>query len=117
MEVEHGILFLSDSGPDFEIPENTGAAFATLTKDCVCFWVLSSTDGEATIVLGDTDCEMEERRLFSGKIAAPSGTLTLSSSDGFNHLSMAVKPGMVSIDIWAENDRNPDWVWIKVATL
>ncbi|MEO7680846.1 MAG: hypothetical protein ABIS14_09170, partial [Sphingomonas sp.] len=52
--------------------------------------------------------------LFYGAIDAPSGIVTLTDSSNFPYLNIPVPEGRVTVHVWAENDRHPDWVWLQL---
>jgi len=114
IETGHPVLFFSDSAGEISIPLNTGPAFVTATSDCVCFWVLSFVDGASLVTLSDRECEADGLKLFSGSIDVPSGIATLSDSSSFRYINVPVAAGRLSIDVWADDDNNPEWVWLKL---
>jgi hypothetical protein len=117
IETEHAVLFLSDSAPDISIPPDTGRAFVTTTNDCICFWVLSYVDGVSLVTLTDRDCEAGGLKLFSGSIDIPSGVVTLSDSSSFRYINVPVPAGRLPIDLWADHDKYPKWVWVKLGAI
>jgi hypothetical protein len=117
IETEHPVLFLSDSGPDVAIPADTGEVFATCTADCICFWVLSYVDGASLVTIADRDCELDGLKLFSGSIAVRSGTVSVSDSSSYRYLNIPVPAGDVAVDIWADDDKSPEWVWVKLGAI
>ena len=117
IETAHPILFLSDSAPKVSIPDNAGQAFATATSDCLCFCVLSFVDGATLVTVTDQNCERDGAKLFSGSINVPSGVATLSDSSSFRYVNIPVPAGPVSIEVWADDDKNPNWVWVKFGAI
>jgi hypothetical protein len=75
--------------------------------------VLSYVDGASLVTVTDRDCEAGGTKMFSGSISAPTGVVTLSDSSSFRYLNIPVPKGLVVIDVWADDDKNPDWVWVK----
>ena len=114
IETGHPVLFLSDSAVKISVPPDTGRAFVTATNDCICFWVLSYVDGASLVTLSDRECEAEGLKLFSGSIDVPSGTATLSDSSSFRYINVPVSAGRLSIDVWADHEKHPEWVWVKL---
>lgn len=45
---------------------------------------------------------------------APSGVVTLTDSNAFRYVNVSVPEGRLTVDLWAEDDRNPEWVWIQL---
>lgn len=43
--------------------------------------------------------------------------LAVTDSVSFQYLNIPVPTGRVSVDIWADDHRNPDWVWIKLGAI
>ncbi|MER8477799.1 hypothetical protein [Mesorhizobium sp. M1163] len=117
IETAHPILFLSDSSPLVSIPDNAGEIFATATSDCLCFCGLSFVDGATLVTITDQNCEGGGAKFFCGTIDVPSGVATLSDSSSFRYVNIPVPPGPVSIEVWADNDQNPDWVWVKLGAI
>lgn len=117
IETAHPVLFLSDSAPEVSIPDDVGQAFATATSDCLCFWVLSFVDGATLVTITDENCEAGGTKLFSGSINVPSGVATLSDSRSFRYVNIPVPPGPVSTEVWADDDKTPDWVWVKLGAI
>lgn len=108
IETTHPILFLSDASPNVKFPDNTGQSFATATANCLCFYVLSYVDGASLVTVSDEKCDAGGKEVFTGVIEASTGVLTMSDSASFHYLNIPVPPGPVSVDIWADDDRNPD---------
>jgi len=117
IETPHPILFLQDSSPDARLPDSVGPSFATATSDCLCFNVLSHVDGATLVTVSDEDCESGGARLFSGALDVPTGVLTVADSTLFRYLNVPVPAGRVAVDIWADDENNPDWVWIKLGAI
>jgi len=117
IDTAHPVLFLSDSGPNWSIPEDSSQRFAMTTADCLSFWVLSFVDGASLVTITDQDCAAGAAKLFSGSIDAPSGVLTLSDSHAFHYINVPVPPGRVFIDLWADDSENPGWVWVKLGAI
>ena len=117
IETEYPILFLADASPKVTYPDNTGRSFATATADCLCFYVLSHVDGASLVTVTDEECEAGGKEMFSGFIEASTGVLTVTDSTPFHYLNIPVPAGSVSVSIWADDERNPDWVWIKLGAI
>ncbi len=117
MDTAHGVLFLADSGSVVSIPPDTGAAFVTTTEDCLAFWVMHYVDGASIVTIADEACQTGNEKLFSGSISAQSGVVTLMDSSTFRYLNVPVPEGPVPIEIWADNDKSPEWVWIQIAAI
>lgn len=117
IDTAHPVLFLADSSPIVSIPPNTAAAFVTTTSDCLCFWVLSYVDGASLVTVTDEVCTSGGMKLFSGSLNVPSGVITLMDSSAFRYLNVPVPHGTVLVDIWAENDRHPQWVWVQLSAI
>ena len=66
------------------------------------------------VTLSDRECEADGLKLFSGSIDVPSGIATLSDSSSFRYINVPVAAGRLSIDVWADDDNNPEWVWLKL---
>lgn len=117
IETEHPVLFLSDASPNVTVPAYADQSFATATADCLCFSVLSYVDGASLVTVADEQCESGGKVMFSGAIEAPTGVLTVTDSASFRYLNIPVPPGRVTIDVWANHDIHPDWVWIKLGAI
>ncbi|WP_286772731.1 MULTISPECIES: hypothetical protein [unclassified Sphingomonas] len=117
VETAHPILFLADAAPVVSIPPDTGASFVTATHDCLAFWVLASVDGASLVTVSDEACEAGGAPLFDGTIDAPSGIVTLMDSSTFRYLNVPVFSGRLSVRVWAEDDQNPEWVWLQLGTI
>ncbi|MBB4000480.1 hypothetical protein [Aureimonas pseudogalii] len=117
VETAHPVLFLTDDASDILIPEDTGASFVTVTRNCLTFWVMSFVDGASCVTVSDQACEADGRKLFSGSIDASSGVVTLTDSSGFRYLNVPVPSGRVAISVYADDDRNPDWVWLQLGAI
>lgn len=114
VETAHPVLFLADSAPVVSIPPDTGGAFVTATKNCLAFWVLAFVDGASLVTLSDEGCGAGGACLFSGAIDAPSGVVTLMDSSTFRYLNVPVPEGRVGVNVWADDDQNPEWVWLQL---
>jgi len=117
IETEYPILFLSDAVQKWSVPDNVGQSFATASADCISFYVLSYVDGASLVTVTDRECETGGMKLFTGVIEASTGELTMSDSATFRYLNIPVPIGPVTVDIWADDDRNPDWVWIRLGAI
>lgn len=117
IETEFPILFLSDASPNVIFPDNTGQSFATATSNCLCFFVLSHVDGASLVTVTDEECQAGGKRMFSGTLEASTGVLTVSDSTPFYYLNIPVPTGRISVGIWADDDTNPEWVWIKLGAI
>lgn len=117
IETEYPILFLCDASPKVTCPDNTGQSFAKATADCLCFYVLSHVDGASLVTVTDEECEAGGKEMFSGFIEASTGVLTVTDSTPFHYLNIPVPTGSVSVSVWADDERNPDWVWIKLGAI
>lgn len=112
----HPVFFLGDSATR-SVPPDTGAAFVTTTDDCLCFWVMSDVDGTTLVTITEEACRVGSNKLFSGSLNAPSGIITLMDSSAFQYVNIPVPLGPVRVDIWADNDLNPEWVWIQLEAI
>jgi hypothetical protein len=110
----HPILFLSDDVPKPTVPDVDGRTFASASDNCLYFGVLSDVDGASLVTISDQDCTMGGTKLFSGSIQASTGVLTLTDSGAFRYLNIPVPTGPVFVEVWADDDRNPEWVWVKL---
>lgn len=117
IDTAHPILFLTDSGPDCSVPPDTSAAFVTTADKCLCFWVLAYVDGASLVTIADAPCPCEGVKLFHGTINAPSGVIALMDSSNFRYLNIPVPAGQVTADVWAEDERHPEWVWIQLGAI
>jgi hypothetical protein len=117
VETAHPLLFLADSAPIVSIPDDTGAAFVTTTSNCLAFWVLAYVDGTSLVTISDEACDAGGSCQFSGAIYAPSGIVTLMDSSTFRYLNVPVPEGSVSVSVWADDDQNPQWVWLQLAAI
>jgi hypothetical protein len=114
---EHPVLFLYDASSNVMFPDNTGQSFAAATTNCLCFYVLSYVDGASVVTVTDEECEVGGKEMFSGAIEASTGVLTVSDSNSFRYLNVPVPSGRVSVNVWADDEKNPDWVWIKLGAI
>jgi hypothetical protein len=117
VETAHPLLFLADSASTVSIPDDTGAAFVTATSDCLAFWVLAFVDGASLVTISDKACVAGGVCQFRGAIYAPSGIVTLMDSSTFRYLNVPVPEGSVSISVWADDGRNPEWVWLQLGEI
>jgi hypothetical protein len=114
---EHPVLFLSDEGPHVTVPDVTGDTFACSSIDCLSFYVLAYVDGASLVIVTDQTCDRGGTKVFTGTIATRSGVLIVNDSYRFAYLRIPVPPGEVPVEIWAADDRNPEWVWLKVGAI
>jgi hypothetical protein len=117
VETQHPILFLSDASPKVKFPDDAGRSFVAATTGCLCFYVLSFVDGASVVTVTDEDCESVGKRMFSGRIESASGALTVTDSAAFRYLNIPVPIGSVSVDVWADDDKHPASVWIKLGAI
>lgn len=91
--------------------------FAQATSTCLCFWVLSYVDGATLVTITDKRCEREGRNYFSGILDSRNGVLSLTDSHRFRYLNVPVHPGQITFELWADVDKNPEWVWIRLGAI
>ena len=114
VDTAHPILFLTDPSAIGAPLPDTGTTFVTSTDDCLAFWVLSYVDGASLVTVSDEASESDRAPVFDGVINSPSGILTLSDSSNFRYLNVPVAEGRVTVRVWAEHQRHPEWVWLQV---
>jgi hypothetical protein len=117
VETAHPLLFLADSSPIVSIPDEVAAQFVTTTRDCLAFWVLAYVDGASLVTISDEACDAGGTCQFSGAIYAPSGIVTLMDSTTFRYLNVPVPEGNVCVSVWADDDQNPEWVWLQLGAI
>ncbi len=107
LSAEYGIMFLHDGRVRPKIPPNAGKGSITYTSTCVAFCVLHYVDGDAQIVLADGDYESEYHEYFSGEIACPSKSLSLSGPNDFAFASVPLADSFAKISLHMSEERNP----------
>ncbi len=112
---EHPVLFLSDPYADEAIPEDTSASFVTATPTCVAFRIRAYVDGETKVVLSDQPSEGTPS--FTGRLATKERCLSLSDSNRHNYIMVPVSEDEVAIQIWADQEDDPDWVWVQIGSM
>lgn len=117
IETRHPILFLSDASPDVTIPDVTEQSFAVASADCLCFCVLSFVDGASLVTVTDRECDIGGTKLFSCVLETSTGILTVGDSEAFEYLRIPVPIGPVPVNVWADEESNPDWAWTKLGAI
>jgi hypothetical protein len=79
--------------------------------------VLAYVDGASLVTITDAATEIGGKEVFHGTIESATGVLTVTDSAAFRYLNIPVPVGCISVDIWADDDRTPDWVWIKLGAI
>lgn len=115
LKVQHAILFLQDASAESDIPEQLEDTFVTATANCLCFRVMSEVDGASVVTVTDADCGADGREMFSGVIRIPTNVLTVADSAGFHYLNIPILGDSLEVSIRADDDCNPEWVWIHLA--
>jgi hypothetical protein len=69
------------------------------------------------VTVTDKDCPTGGQKFFAGVIHSATGRLAVSDTATFQYLIIPVPRGQVAVDIWADDERNPTWVWIKLGRI
>ena len=117
VDTAHPVLFLSDPSSIGAYLPDTSATFVTSTEDCLAFWVLAYVDGASLVTISDEACKTGGEIMFSSAINSPSGIVSLSDSSNFRYLNVPVPEGRVTVRVWAENARHPEWVWLQLGAI
>jgi hypothetical protein len=112
----HPIFFVFDHhNPDIEIPQHAEASVAS-TPSCVCVPALASVDGQVTISLSRHPAPPEPAfasQIFSGLIAAPSGHVSVVTSENQKLLELPVASARPWVRILVDDPRFPSTAWIE----
>lgn len=111
--VDHPILFLLDASDGVELPDELGG-FVAAARSCICVNVLAHVDGASLVTVTDQLCSTGGLKLFDGGIEVPTGVLSIADSAGFRYINVPVPIGRVTVTIWADDEINPEWVWIRL---
>jgi hypothetical protein len=99
------------------IPEDTGDAPIVATASCVVVGTLMELDGETEVRMSgpeDFTQQAELKLRWSGLIAT-AGVLEVSTAHAQILLSTPVhEPQSLTVDVWTNDDNEPDLVWIVV---
>jgi hypothetical protein len=99
------------------IPEDTGAAPIVATSSCVVVGTLMELDGETEVRMSGPENFTQQADLklrWSGSIAT-AGVLEVSTAHALILLSTPIQePQSLTVDIWTNDDNEPDLVWIVV---
>jgi hypothetical protein len=93
-----------------------GSALVATTSTCLAVGTLSESDGETTLRLSRRGVQLDRtslKKVWIANLAVPSGVLTVSDVLGKNLLSLNV-PSEVSVQVWANDESEPDLLEIIV---
>lgn len=114
--VPHAILYLLDSkNDDAIIPEYVHGKLVAQTGSCVSVGARYWCDGDTEVTLSTaSDIPEGLDHIACVEIDVPNGHLAIITSGLDVVLEMPVSPGRTTVSIWADDDAEPDRVFVKV---
>lgn len=115
LNVPNSILFLWDiQNEKAEIPEYVDNQLISSNPNCISIGTLMELDGPTTISFLDSPSGLASIRAFSGLLRAPSGEISISSSEADCLLSLRVAGVRPSIEIFVNDPSEPSLIEIVV---
>jgi len=114
VNASHGLLFISDPKDKGTGPLDTGAKNVTFTDTCIAFWVIHEVDGAAAVQLTNEDVIPPLPKRFTGVLTLQSGVVSISQPDHTSIADLDVKSKKVKINIYSNDNNNPDQIVVKV---
>lgn len=113
----HPVIFIFDMSNDEVIVPELGYEFQVSSNDnCIAIRVISDTDGDVEISLElqqPSSVKRERNEIFCGKVASPSGSISISSSEMDEVLRLEVGAKITSIHVYIDDIADPVKVWIE----
>ena len=102
--------------PAGEPPETMGEALVSATETVVAIGTLAEADGSTRIRMVDaaTTAERPETLAFEGAVEVPSGRLTIESVLGDAYAEEPVPGGEAKIQVWVNDEHEPDEIVVVV---
>lgn len=114
--LSHPIIFVLDFTNDAaDTRDLDPQRLASSNGACVSIRTIADVDGEVTAVLAKTrppEHEGVTHRVFAGDIDAPSGTVSVATSENEKLLELVVEGTVASLEIFVDNEEFPTKVWI-----
>jgi hypothetical protein len=105
-------------GPDGKIPESTNRNLIAATSSCLAIGTRSEIDGDTTIILTDEPSFELSRKsgqiVYEGKIETPQGQLSIYTIAGEALLTIATRQPHTRIQIWANDEQEPNEIAILI---
>jgi hypothetical protein len=109
---DHSIVFISDPASRFLLPSGIGDHLVAANKSCVSITTMIPSDGETTIELAVSISNPVGKLVFEGELETPGRKITVSGYDTVPVLSMDVREPVTPLKIWANDDREPNYIQI-----
>lgn len=114
----HPIVFVMDFSSDaVEIPEYESDKITASNSTCVSVRTIADVDGEEVTVFLDGSRAFDGRelgrRVFSGEIQLPNGTVSVVTSENEKLLEHSVGKKSAEIQIFVDDEEHPTKIWIS----
>jgi hypothetical protein len=115
VESDHPIIFLfDDAHPNVRIPDYVPNGLVAYNDHCVSIGTRYAGDGPTRVRLSRSIADPAEHMVFSGVLRAPSGQLSLSTSNADQLLVADVGADQVSVRVYVDDLSEPARVDIEV---
>ena len=108
-------LFMDPSAGD--IPQRMDHLVA-YTSTCIAIGSMSQFDGDSVVILTTERRWIEDsqrcEKVFEGSIGTPGKQVAVCTVDLEPVLSMRLPVEQVSVEIWANHDLEPNWIYFLV---
>lgn len=112
---DHPIIFLfDDAHPNVRIPDFIPNELVAYNDHCVSVGTRYACDGPTRVRLSRSIPDPAEHMVFSGVLRAPSGQLSLSTSNASQVLVADVGADQVSVRVYVDDRSEPARVDIEV---
>lgn len=106
--VPHGVVFIYDPSAIIDAPEDTGLGPVLNTKNCISIWTIDEDQGDALLVLTESEEEISGHLVFDEFIETPGHKIGFNDS-GVNIISeMNVRDDRTRLSIYTNDQMYPD---------
>ncbi|WP_132908827.1 hypothetical protein [Sphingomonas sp. BK235] len=113
--IPHAIVFINDPIMIIDVPENTGAAPALSTRNCVTIWTQHEDEGEVELSISDEPPPAALVPAFSGFIEVENGRIAYNNSSAEEILGADVASGIVPIEVFVDQMPIAEVVFCRAA--
>lgn len=111
----NSVVFIHDAVGPICIPDNLGDALVRSTSTCITVGTVAEMDGETLLVLSTQSEQPIGDCAFSGVLETPSWKIAVTDVGNETLLQMDVFAPKVVIEIWVNDQSEPDKILMLVS--
>ena len=114
----NSVILLADS-EYADVPKTMGDSIVSTTDSCVAIGTLMESDGETRVLLTDERQAIQQtgyRSAYRGALVSHSLCLRILTVNGQSILTMIVPDKNLLVEIWINDDNEPDSIQVLVET-